>query len=596
MGLLQKAVETYDANLSLVGVYRGDGHDPLAPIGHTLTNANIEITLDQAGNFLAARKVDKSEPKILIPITEESGGRTSAPVAHPLCDQLKYLARKNQKEHSLYVEGLHAWEESAFTHPFLKPILTYADGGTVESDLVNSGILSPDAKGNYDEKQLVCWRVNGFDGEEPACWKNQNLFRAYIDYYCDQLSVRDSGLCMISGEDVPIAVQHPKGIIPINGNAKLISANDSSGFTYRGRFQEDWQAATVGYVASQKAHNALRWLASEQAVREFSGNRIFLCWNPQGIQIPRPMRRLRAADAEPIRQPSDYRQALHHTMMSYRKDKQLKGTETAILASFDAATTGRLSLTYYTEISLDRFLERMERWETSCCWYNGSYGVQAPNLLQIVECAFGLQRANVLEVDDKIQRQYLQRLLDCKVSGGIFPSDILRALTQRASMPQAYEEAVWRRIVFTACSALQKYRFDTNQGGNEMAWELDRHDRSFQFGRLLAVMERGEADYYSKTQEPRQTNAIKFMSEYRQRPWFVFERINRQLHQAYLNRIDPWQANRYERLTGEIVAILGEFPEEELNKPLEDTYLMGYELQRNAFFAKRETNDNETEE
>ena len=129
-----------------------------------------------------------------------------------------------------------------------------------------------------------------------------------------------------------------------------------------------------------------------------------------------------------------------------------------------------------------------------------------------------------------------------------------------------------------------------------MAWELDRRDRSFQYGRLLAVMERGEADYYSKTQETRQTNAIKFMSEYRQRPWFVFERINRQLHQAYLGRIDPWQASRYERLVGEIVAILSEFPTEELNKPLGDIYLMGYELQRNAFFIKNKTNEIETEE
>ena len=129
-----------------------------------------------------------------------------------------------------------------------------------------------------------------------------------------------------------------------------------------------------------------------------------------------------------------------------------------------------------------------------------------------------------------------------------------------------------------------------------MAWELDKRDRSFQYGRLLAVMERGEADYYGKIQESRQTNAIKYMSEFRQRPWFVFERINRQLHQAYLNRVDAWQASRYERLVGEIMAILSEFPEGELNKPLDDIYLMGYELQRNSFFTKKEDNNKETEE
>ena len=595
MGLLQKAVETYDANAALIGVYRDDC-EPLAPIGHTLTSANIEITLDQAGNFLTARRVEKNEPKILIPITEDSGGRTNSPAAHPLCDQLKYVAPKNQEEHDLYISAVQNWAESSFSHPFLHVILSYVKSGAILSDLIECGIIDRAKKDSYDEKQLVCWRINGFDGEEPACWKNQDLFRSYINYYCDAISVRDTTLCMISGETTPLALQHPKGIIPINGNAKLISANDSSGFTYRGRFSKDWQAATVGYIASQKAHNALRWLAASQGVREFSGNRIFLCWSPQGIPLPKPVRRFRTVDTEPLRQPSDYQQALQSTLMSYRKDKQLQGTETAVLAAFDAATTGRLALTYYNEVSLDLFLSRMADWDAHCCWYNGPYGIQAPNLLQIVEGAFGIQRGNFLEVDDKIQRQHLQRLLDCKVSGGVFPSDILHSLTQRASMPQAYEEKLWRKILFTACSAMQKYRYDTKRGGNEMTWELDRRDRSFQFGRLLAVMERGETDYYAKTQETRQTNAIKFMSEFRQRPWFVFERLNRQLHQAYLNRIAPWQANRYERLVGEIVAILGEFPEEALNKPLEDTYLMGYELQRNSFFTKKENDEKETEE
>ncbi len=103
-------------------------------------------------------------------------------------------------------------------------------------------------------------------------------------------------------------------------------------------------------------------------------------------------------------------------------------------------------------------------------------------------------------------------------------------------------------------------------------------------------MERAEADFYYKTNETRQTNAIKFMSEYRQRPWTVFERINRQLHQAYLSRIDPWQAARYERLKDEICKILCNFDEKELNLPLSDLYLIGYELQRGAFFEKSKEN------
>ena len=175
MGLLQKAVETYDSHSALVGVYR-DGHEPLAPIGHTLTSADIEITLDKAGVFLFARKIDKSEQKILIPITEESGGRTSAPAAHPLCDQLKYIAPKNQVEHNLYLNAIRTWANSEYSHPFLNAIRSYVESGTILPDLIKYGIIESDMKSKYNEKQMVCWRINGYDNEEPACWKNQKLF------------------------------------------------------------------------------------------------------------------------------------------------------------------------------------------------------------------------------------------------------------------------------------------------------------------------------------------------------------------------------------------------------------------------------------
>lgn len=595
MGLLQRAIETYDANAALIGAYI-EGKEPLAPIGHVLTRADLEITINREGKFLGARRVEKTEGKILIPVTEESGSRTNSPAAHPLCDQLKYVSALGDREHDLYCEGLREWMNSTDSHPFLRAIFTYVESETILDDLEKKGLL--DGAGKDSEKQMVRWRVIGFEGEEPACWKNRKLFSAFVSYYSHRIADRDTGLCMVEGKEEALAAQHPKGIIPVNGNAKLISANDKNGFTYRGRFLQDWQAETVGYEASQKAHNALRWLASEEGVREFSGSCIFLCWNPKGKEILKPMRGIPRDESMSARKPSDYREKLRNTLLSFRKENQLCSTDSVILASFDAATTGRLALTYYNEISLDTFLDRMQKWDDHCCWY-GKNGISAANLPQIVDCAFGTQRNAWLETDERVRRQHLQRLLNCKINGGIFPADVVMALTQRASMPQNYDKSVWRQIVQTACSALQKYRYDTNpnQGGNEMAWELDRKDRSFQYGRLLAVMERLEEDYYKKTQqESRQTSAIKYMSEFRKRPFTVFGRVDRHLQQAYLNRVDPWAANRYRRLKGEIVAILSEFPEAELNRPLSDLYLMGYELQRNAFFTKKDANDTNTEE
>ena len=226
MGLLQKAVETYDANAAAVGAYR-EGSEPLAPIGHTLTNASIEITLDRDGNFLTARKVDKTEPKILIPVTEESGGRTSKGAKehpHPLCDKIKYIIAND----NFYIPQLERWCNSANSHPFLATILRYVKTKKLVSDLEKS-------VGSVKDDDVVCWRINGYDGEEPACWKNRALFEAYINYYTRTIAARGPALCMISGDNTTLAIQHSKGIIPVNGNAKLISANDSSGFTFRGR-------------------------------------------------------------------------------------------------------------------------------------------------------------------------------------------------------------------------------------------------------------------------------------------------------------------------------------------------------------------------
>ena len=67
MGLLQKAVETYDAHAAQVGEVQV-GHEVLAPVSHILTSAQIEITVNAAGELADARAVDKKESKIIIPV------------------------------------------------------------------------------------------------------------------------------------------------------------------------------------------------------------------------------------------------------------------------------------------------------------------------------------------------------------------------------------------------------------------------------------------------------------------------------------------------------------------------------------------------
>lgn len=598
MGLLQKAVETYDTHAGMAGAVQA-GHQPLAPVSHIVTGANIEITLDAQGHLMDAVVVGKEDTKIIIPATERSAGRTNAPCAHPLCEQVGYLSGQDEKKYQLYIEQLQAWESSAFSHPMLRPILTYVRGRTLLDDLAAHNV-------KLKKDQLIRWRVVGIGADSGPCWTSQSLFQSFIDWYESVRMQSDDAetLCMISGNSVIPAKQHPGRIIPMKGLARLLSSNDSSNFTYRGRFTDDRQAATVGYEASQKAHNALRWLVAEQGARVVFGGRTFLCWNPQGKPVPHSNLPFLTEKSTKVT-PTDYREELQRTLEGWRT--QLPETcGGVVIAAFDAATKGRLAVTYYNELLASDFLQRLYRWDETCCWWRWNPehhrydAVQSPPLWNIVNCAFGTQRAEKggtrLVTDERIMKQQMQRLVSCRVDQAKFPADMARALVNRASMPQAYDPIVYRNLLSTACAVIRKYHYDLNKEALQMTLEQERADRSYQFGRLLAVLDQAEKDYYWRTGESRQTTVAKSMDVFRRRPLTTYERIHRHLEHAYLSRIAPWQVKRFRALNEEIVHRLAAFSAEELNAPLGDTYLLGYYTQLREFYESNDPKEQEENE
>lgn len=596
MGLLQKAAETFDAHLDLVGV-NIEGQEILAPIGHLITRADIEIELDGQGNFLNAHAVSKDEPKIPIPATVSSGGRAgSKPVPHPLCDQLKYLAPFGGESYRLYVEQLEKWNASEFSHPKLAPILTYVKGGSILRDLSDAGLHQLKENGEpTNEKLLVRWRVALHDGSDSACWTDTELFDAFIQWYLHQRSEGEKALCMISGELTSIAEQHPKGVVALKGNAKLISSNDHSGFTFRGRFSEEWQASTVGYEVSQKAHNALRWVVANQG--KYYGGRLFLCWNPQGIPVQNPASSF-LPSTEVCVDPSDYQEKLENTLLNGRESARLTGTgteATAVYAVFDAATTGRLAVTDYHEFLLSDYLQRLYQWDSLCCWENGPYGIQSPPLPQLVNNAFGTQRENNgktrMETDDRIFRTQLQRLIDSRLSSGQhIPADIVRILANRASLPQSYDRSCWLSILFTACAAVRKYRYDQFKEEWNVTLDEEKQNTSYLFGRLLAIAEKVERDTFGEG-ESREPNAIRMQTVFSRRPLATWRILQEKLI-PYFARLTPGKRRYYRDMISDIVAVLDE-SKEDLTHPLEDTYLLGYYSQRKALYKSKKENDKE---
>lgn len=595
MGLMQKAVETYDCHAALAGVPDAM-RETLAPISHIIKEAKIEVTIDANGNFISAaavvkdKKSERDESKTIIPATYKSSIRAKSPCAHPLSDKLSYLIPSSTERHDLYLKQLSDWANSEYSHPKVMAVLKYIESESLLDDLERNGLVTKDSNGELDARyddDFVRWRVTG-DGAVAPCWEDKSLIEAFIAYSEMLRDGSDSALCMITGEVLPIIEKHPKGVVSAAYGAKLISANDSSNFTYRGRFAEPSQAATISYVASQKAHNALRWVVANQGV--IIGGRTFVCWNPKGKDVPSAMHSLLSVkdSQEKAATPSDYKKQLADAVNGWKLN--LPDNEDVVIASFDAATTGRLSVTYYNELRASDFIDRLAHWQQTCCWENNQFGYQSPSVRQIAQCAFGVERTERLDVDDRILKEQVQRLLHCVIDKAPMPSDIVQALMHRASMPLAYNNINRRKILFTACAAIYAYRTQAKKEEWTMSLDKEKKDRSYQFGRLLAVMEKVERDTY--TDEGREPNAIRMQSVFCDRPLYTAKIINDRLN-PYFERLRPGSRAYYKRLIGEITEQLSNYDDAQLNRPLGDTYLMGYYLQRNELYTSK---SNETKE
>ncbi len=621
MGWMQRCLETYENNTHMVGKIVAD-KEPLAPVFFITQKAQIEVTLTEDGQFHSAGMISKNEERTLIPATEDSEGRAGKTIfPHPLCDELRYVAlghetypdHENYRDkYEVYLNGLAVWSASAQSHYIVRAVYRYCLGGTLIADLTAAGIIHCGEDGrlkagkigsdNY-EQCLVRWRVlkAGYTGGES--WTDKTLFDSYRDFRIAQAESGEKEICYAIGEPSFKAKKHPKGTVRNLYGAKLLSSNDEINFTYRGRFTTAEEAYSVGLETTQKAHAALRWLVENQGA--MYGGRTFVCFNPKGKEVPKPEPGSMFGGIEddpetaPLTMP-EYRGKIRKALAGYREE--LGNNEDIILISLDAATTGRLSVTYYNELKSSDFLDRLENWCDTCCWYRTRFTpekkpyleISTPGTTQIVNSALGTEQGGMLKTDDKVMREQSQRILHCVIDAQPVPYDIVRALVHRASMPQAYSSGNHERILSVTCAMIRKYE-NYRRKGDVLTMELDprNNNRSYLFGRLLAIAERAESSTYTDADGGRETNAIRLWSAFVQHPMHSWAILKKQLI-PYYRKMNPGSRFFYENLTEEIVATIEESDAVQLNRPLEDVYLLGYYLQRMELNRKKKAGAAET--
>lgn len=390
----------------------------------------------------------------------------------------------------------------------------------------------------------------------------------------------------------PSTERHANKIRHAADKAKLISANDNSGFTFRGRFKTSKEAVSISYEVSQKAHNALKWLIHRQG--KTIDERVFLVWGNDNDPVPNTdediVDMMRHSGREIDREPDTdkpYADQVRRAIDGFRNDLTYQA-EVNILV-LDSATTGRMAVLYYRHLNKELYLNRLEEWHSSCAWehryrkedeqFITFYG--APATKDIAFAAYG-PRAG-----EKIIKGTMERIIPCIVDRRAVPRDIVRSAFHRASNPVSMERWEWEKTLSIACALIRKMLLEKGEEWN-VPLNTESRDRSYLFGRLLAVADVLERGALGKD-ETRSTNAIRYMNSYAQNPGRTWKTIQASL-QPYQAKLGT-KATYLSRMIDEIA---DQFKDGDFNNtPLTEQYLLGFYSQRRELYKKKEEDTNE---
>lgn len=118
--------------------------------------------------------------------------------------------------------------------------------------------------------------------------------------------------------------------------------------------------------------------------------------------------------------------------------------------------------------------------------------------------------------------------------------------------------------------------------------ELDNQERnrSYLFGRILAIAERVERSAYAQDEQGREPSAVRLWSAFVQHPMTTWKNLEQALI-PYYQKLKPGIRAYYKNLIAEVVTLFREEDMPNMNRQLDEMYLIGYYLQRRDFYQNK---------
>ena len=115
----------------------------------------------------------------------------------------------------------------------------------------------------------------------------------------------------------------------------------------------------------------MKWLIERQGKLYGSGELAIVAWGLKKVELINPLDNIFDFDDGneiKIDIQEDYAYALNKALSGYYTKRFQDPDEDVVIMALDSATTGRLSISYYSELKGSAFLQRIGKWYASCAY------------------------------------------------------------------------------------------------------------------------------------------------------------------------------------------------------------------------------------
>lgn len=634
MSLLTALLDSYDYALEHDMVGKPDAYgNLLVPMFYDSVDSDgkniLEVIISKEGRFIAYDYVPKGET-IIFPVTEDSAARSSNVAPHPIVDNMSYVVQDGSPRNQAYMDQLESWLEYEeidyirIIYDFLKKdkiIKCYYESLLPDPIDENLKKSDPELAAAEEEKRkkkieriekiYITFTIAEYDGQKNvSVADNRDLQEKYRDYFFNSLcNDREKIICNISGKPDYLCFKHQ----PLIGRARLVSQIKAHEENYKGRFTIANQNIALGVETSQKVHLMAKYLLMGQNTHtELAENAIMITWFSDDIQneseasIEKPIQVKNLAgiiktveiEMQENRGLSIADEMTKEIVKSFTNgNPKFSDDASYYVAILDNLVKGkgRVMLKYFKELSVSRLKVNLYSWNEKYHWYrsgNENRNINyTPSLKEIILAAYGIEREGVgLETPKKAfySSQY-QNIVTALIEGRDIPSNFERALAMNIRNRMHYDKK-WEDVKSCALAVLN------NKGGFESAMlKRDNNDRSYLFGRLLALFEQLEEITYEKDKE-RATHAQKLWTTYANNPTVTMLRLRKLLNPYEIKLAkseSPIKQELYADIKKEMTSVTNmlsehyDFQSTDMSRPLDYNFIFGYEAQRRSVQTKR---------